>query len=165
MKKQDVIKKFRDGHKKMMDAIRQLDNRQMTEEKVLIDWTVKDILVHLSAWSREAVKEIDRVLKDKSIWPTLYNCKEGEDKFNEKVIRENKDKSLEMVIKEWKNSFESEMKKLEDVSKEEWLYQSKNKKWRDGSPVTVFSLYGYEYQGEQHEAAHATQIRKYFERK
>lgn len=162
MEKQKVMQAFEASHQKMADVIQKLSKEQMVKEKVLDDWSVKDILAHLSAWSWEAIKEIDRVLQNKATWHKLFE-KKGEDKFNKREVAKRKKRSLEKIIDEWEKSFQAEMARVEKLTKREWLHQSNRDKWRDGRPVTVFSLYGYEYQGEDHEAAHAKQIREYFD--
>lgn len=162
MEKQEVIQTFKAGHQKMADVVQKLSEEQMVKEKVLDDWSVKDILAHLSAWSWEAQKEIDRVLQSKATWHKLYFEKEGEDKFNKKEVAKRKKRSLEKIIDEWEESFRAEMTRLGELTEEEWTHQSDQDRWGDGTPVTVFSLYGYQYQGEDHEAAHAKQIRRHF---
>lgn len=163
MEKQRVIETFRAGHQKMADVIRQLSKEQMVKEKILGSWSIKDILAHLSAWSLEAVKETDRILENKATWHKLYFEKEGEDKFNKREVARCKNRSLEEIIHEWEESFQAEMTRLEELTEEECLHQSNQERWGDGKPVTVYSLYGYEYQGEDHEAAHAKQIQGHFD--
>lgn len=162
MDKLKVIRDFKAGHRAMVDVIQKLSQRQLEEEKIIDNWTVKDILAHLSAWSLEVIKEIDRVLKNKPTWPKLYYSIKGEDKFNLEAVVKRKNKSLETVVQEWEQSFQIEIKKLEKLSGQEWLHQSNGDQWEDGRPVTVFSLFDYEYQDEQHETAHAKQISQHF---
>ncbi len=162
MEKQEVIQLFKAGHQRMVEVVQKLSGEQMMGEKIFTDWTVKDILAHLGAWSWEAQKEIDRVLQDQPTWHKRFAKGKGEDAFNKEEVAKRRGKSLGDVIREWEESFELEMGRLSKLSEEEWTHQSKGDKWEDGTPVTVSSLYKYEYEGENHEAAHAKQIEKHF---
>lgn len=162
MEKHKVIQISKFGHQKVEDVIQKLSKEQMVEEKVLGDWSVKDILAHLSAWSWEVVKEIDRILQNKATWHRHYFEKKGEDGFNQREVAKRKSRSLKSIVYEWEESFQAEMSRLDTLTEEEWVHQSNQDKWKDGKPITVFSLYDYEYQGEQHETAHAQQIRENF---
>jgi len=160
---QQAIDYFSSGHRKMQETIARLSEKQMTKELVLDDWTVKDILAHLAAWSGEAVAEIDRILNNKATWHILYPTDEDTSKFNEPEVVKRRSRTLQEVINEWETNFEAEMKRISELTAEQWERQSGNDVWpEEGNPVTPSSLYGYEYNGEQHEAGHASQINKHF---
>lgn len=110
------------------------------------------------AWNWEAIKEVDRVLSNKATLPVFYENKAQEDEFNRKEVEKRKDKSWKEILKEWDNSFWTQIKRMEQVSEDEWKHQSRNQFWSDGTPVTVYSLFAYEYGGEGHEGGHAKQI-------
>lgn len=158
----EVVSAFREGHARMLEVVSMLSEQQMTEEPVLDEWTVKDIIAHLAAWSIDARLEIDRVLNDAPAWVKLYDSDEGVTDFNERAIATRRFKQLSEVIEEWKAAFEAEMSRVESLTDDEWNHQSGTDVWKDGNKVTVFSLYSYEYLGEQHEAAHARQIKNHF---
>lgn len=162
MEKQKVIQSFKAGHEKMKDVMQGLTKKQMVEEKVLGDWSVKDILAHLSAWSWEAIEEINRVLQNKASWHRLDIEKDWTDRFNQMEIAKRRKRSLRAVIDEWEKSFQAEIARLEQLTKEDWFHQSGQDRWENGTPVTVHSLYDYEYQGENHEAGHAKEIKRHF---
>lgn len=162
MNKDAVVKTFQSGHRKMAEVISRLDNKQKTEENVVGNWTVKDILAHLSAWAIEATKEVDRVLQNNPTWPSLYFKEKGENDFNQREVLKRRKWSLDKVMREWKESFQLEIARVRKLTDKEWNHQSNQDKWGDGAPVTVASLYGYEYLGENHEGAHARQIKEHF---
>lgn len=49
---------------------------------------------------------------------------------------------------------------MEKLTDKQWKHQSGDQTWRDGNPVTVYSLFAYEYEGEGREDGHAKQIKK-----
>jgi hypothetical protein len=50
---------------------------------------------------------------------------------------------------------------MEKFTEEQWKHQSGNQTWSDGTPVTIYSLFGYVYEGEGHEGGHAKQIQRF----
>lgn len=162
MDKQEVIKAHEADHREMGETIQRLSKEEMAREKVLGDWTVKDILAHLNAWAWECVKEIDRVLQNGATWHRVYPDEKGESKLNKREIRKRRDKGLKEILQEWEESFQALINRIEKLSDKEWCHQSSNDMWGDGKPMTVMSLFDYEYKGEGHEAAHATQIKRHF---
>jgi len=140
----------------------------MPEELVFISntigtWSVRDIIAHLAAWNWEAIEEVGRVLKNAATWPDRYEDKAGEDAFNWKAVEKCKAMLWPEVLKDWDDSFWVQIKKMEQIQDKEWAYQCRGHSWKDGSPVTVFSLFSNEYEGEGHEGGHAKQIRKYLD--
>lgn len=61
-----IIKRRKDGYRKLKDAISSLSKQQMTNVPVLEDWTVKGIIAHLAAWNWELIVDIERILHHKA---------------------------------------------------------------------------------------------------
>lgn len=129
----------------------------MTRSKVLGDWSVKDIIGHISAWNWEIMKSIDEVLMKKAPW---YLTK-GETEFNMIEVEKRRNWPLKEVLEEWERSFDSLIYRIEDISADEWNIQT-GLSWAEGAPVTIESLFRYRYRGEGHEGGHALQISNYY---
>lgn len=162
MKKEEIIEILKADHQGLAKVLDLLSSQQLEEVKILGDWNVKDVLAHLVEWNCECLAEIDRVLGDKATWQKFYESEEGEDEFNRKAIEKWKGKSLKEVLEEWEKSFQAWIKRIEELNEKEWKYQSKGDVWSNGEPVTVQSLFDYEYEGASHESGHAKQIKDFF---
>lgn len=159
MNKQHTIQFLKDNHQKLKEVINKLEKKQMAKD-IIVKWTVKDILAHISAWNLELVKATDELLNNQEPW--FVNEKEcTETEFNESETRKRKSWSLDQVLEEWQGSFEKLIKKIESLSSNEWEYQTAFK-WGGKIPVSVNSLFEYTYKGEGHEGGHAKQIKEYF---
>jgi hypothetical protein len=165
MTKQEAINSIQAGHERLRESIGTLMDEQMTTIHIVENWTVKDILAHLAAWSWEYKKEIKRVLSNKATWHKLYADEEGESEFNKKEVKKRQTRTLAAVIAEWETSFQSTVETIQSLSHDEWMHQSGNDTWKDGRPLTVSSLFDYAYQGADHEGGHARQIANYFQGK
>jgi len=121
------------------------------------DWSVKDVIAHISAWNLEITRSIDEVLQRKAPW----YLNKGETAFNIAEVEKRRDWSLQEVLDEWESSFDSLTHRIEEITAEEWNIDT-GLSWADGSAVTMASLFGYRYRGEGHEGGHALQIREYY---
>jgi hypothetical protein len=63
MKKQQVISKLEQAWEAFNDAYAGLSDEQMVQPGVTGDWSVKDILAHVSWWEEEALKHLPHILE------------------------------------------------------------------------------------------------------
>jgi hypothetical protein len=89
----------------------------------------------------------------------IENVDEG---FNKEQVEKRKNQSLEESLKEFEESYQALITKVENLTDEQWLHQSGEACWKgkSGQPITVFSMFDYTYGGEYHEAGHAKQIKE-----
>ncbi len=158
----ETIKRFKKEHEQFFTLVSSLSEKTVQKPNTLGNWSVKDIVAHLAAWNWEVLDEAIRILNNQASWPDRYEGNKGEDEFNKKGIARRKNMSWKEVLKDWDDSFWAEIKQMENFSESEWRHQSDTQCWADGSPVTVYSLYAYEYEGEGHEGGHGKQILKKF---
>jgi hypothetical protein len=157
LNKEEVIKFFKDDHKKLVSVIEQLDKSWITERKVTESWSVKDIIAHISAWNWDIIRQIDDILVNRKPWYVDMR----EDSFNMREVQKRGKWSLDKILDEWHNSFEALISRMDALSEVEWAFQAEFN-WPDGSAVTIQSLFGYRYRGEGHEGGHAKQIEEHF---
>lgn len=163
--RQETIERFTEEHERLKELALSLPEMQIIEQKVVGEWTIKDIIAHLAAWNWEIIDETRRVLEDKATWPGKYEDEKGEEKFNRRQVEERKDKSFKEIIEEWDDSFKALKRLMENLSQWDWTHRSGKQKWRDGKPVTLYSLFSYEYGGQGHEGGHAKQISEFLGRR
>lgn len=148
---------FREDHRKLKQTLAKLTESQIVNEIIMGDWSVKDVIAHISAWNLEITRSIDEVLQRKAPW----YLNKGETAFNIAEVEKRRDWSLQEVLDEWESSFDSLTHRIEEITAEEWNIDT-GLSWADGSAVTMASLFGYRYRGEGHEGGHALQIREYY---
>ena len=83
MNQEETILFFKTDHQKLENIISKLTRKQMTEEMVQGNWTVKDIIAHISAWNWELITQTDLVLSGRRPW--YSNTTEAE--FNDEAVR------------------------------------------------------------------------------
>ncbi len=159
MNKNKTIEFLNENHQKMEFIVNSLHKEEMLQHQIVKAWNIKDILAHLTAWNFEIGKSIDVVLKNEDLWFRTKN----EEEFNKIQVNSRKSYTLQEVIDEWKSSFNKLIKKLESFTCQKWEHDS-GFTWKDGSKITVESLFEYRYRGLGHEGGHAVQIEEYFGR-
>lgn len=161
--RQKTIEQYKKEHERLKKLVLSLPEEQVLKSNTAGEWSIKDIVAHLAAWNWEAIDEVDRVSKDKATWPARYEDKAGEDEFNRKAVEKRRSMSWGEVLNDWDESFWTQIRRMERISEDEWKYQSRNQLWSDGTPVTIYSLFAYEYEGEGHEGGHARQLKRVLE--
>ncbi|MFX0107362.1 MAG: DinB family protein, partial [Candidatus Hodarchaeota archaeon] len=141
-----MLRFFREDHRKLKGVISKLSKSQMVKDKVLGNWSVKDIIAHISAWNFEITISVDDILQKKAPW---YLTK-SETAFNIAAVEKRREWTQTEVLDEWEKSFDSLIHRIEELTTEEWNIET-GLSWSDGSPVTMESLFGYRYRGEGHE--------------
>ena len=157
MDQEETLQFFKNDHQKLVNVLSTLNESQMRTDRVQGDWTVKDIIAHISAWNWELIKQTELVLSGKKPWYTDMT----EEEFNIRAVGMREAWSLEKVLSEWRESFEALISRLKQLSHDEWTFELDDE-WPEGGKITVASIFGYRYHEEGHEGGHAKVIRKYF---
>lgn len=154
---EEVIRGLKKEHEEMREALKGLLNDELTKAPIFEDsaWTIKDILAHVSAWHWQLVEDVNLILNNKKPW---YVGEEGvEDEFNKREVERRKDWPIERVSQEWEDSLVAVIQRIEPLTNEEWTRKTSHT-WEDGTPLTVHSLFEYDYECANHEGGHAKQI-------
>lgn len=79
------------------DSYAGLPEERLVEPGVVEDWSVKDILVHVTAWEREALHHLPVVIADGR--PPRYAEQGGIDAFNARAAEAGRRRSLDEVLR------------------------------------------------------------------
>lgn len=150
MQKKKAIEIFKSGHKEFQSLLKLLTPDQLANISVLENWTVKDIISHLSAWNFAQAKEIDNILSGKPTWRRLYKTVKDQNEFNKKAVEERKNRDIQEIIREWEKSFDTLIKRLENLTDEEW-----------NNYPNLPLLFHYEKEGLSDEGRHAKEVKRF----
>lgn len=97
MKKQQILDKINIAWQDLQGAVEGLTAGQMTQPGVTGDWSVKDILAHVTWWEEECLKYLPVILEGGQ--PPRYSVMYGGiDAFNARMTAEKRSLSLEEVL-------------------------------------------------------------------
>lgn len=93
MQKQQLLDKIDKTWTELHDAYAGLSEAQMTEPGVGGEWSVQDILAHVTTWEEEALAHLPTILAGKT--PPRYSVTHGGvDAFNAQMVERNRSRSL-----------------------------------------------------------------------
>ncbi len=97
MDKHQLLRKLDIAWMALIDSFAGLTEARMTQPGVTADWSVKDILGHVTAWEEEALKHLPHILEGKRP-PKYADLYGGIDAFNALKTTENRERSLAEVL-------------------------------------------------------------------
>ena len=112
--KAEFLEQIRLSRAELDEVINQLDPKSMTTPGVAGDWSVKDILAHVTWHEREMLNLVKaHALVGSDLWNLPL------DQRNEAIYQENKNKVLKDVLAESKAVYESMMREMQTLSEED----------------------------------------------
>lgn len=75
----------------------QLSDEQMLQPGVVDDWTMKDVLAHISAWERMFIGWIEALLRGETPDRPEFFSEEWTDRVNARVYEESRERTLDDV--------------------------------------------------------------------
>lgn len=97
MNKQQLLIKIERAWSALQASVADLSDAQKTQPGVTADWSVKDILGHVTAWEEEALHHLPRIREGKRP-PKYSDLYGGIDAFNALKTEENRHRSLDEVM-------------------------------------------------------------------
>jgi hypothetical protein len=99
MRREQLLQRIDTAWTAFKDAYAGLSNEQLREPGVVDDWSVKDILAHVTTWEEEALKYLPLILVEGR--PPRYSATYGGiDAFNAQMAKEKRDLSLSEVLRQ-----------------------------------------------------------------
>lgn len=130
--KEKLLQKIEASRKQLQEVLGQVDRSQMTQPGVVGEWSVKDVVAHLTAWEDMMVTWL--VDYPKGV-PVERPTSDAEfDEWNERIYLQNKDKPLEEVLRAFDSAHEMTLQALHDTP-EEVLFEAGRYAYRGGLPL------------------------------
>lgn len=124
MKKIQVIEMLDQAWKDFQDSYSGLSDAEMVKQGVTGDWSVKDIIAHVSWWEEEALKHLPEVVQ--GIRPQRYSVLFGGiDAFNALMTEKWRGLTLEEVLKQTDETHRKLLEYLKGVPEEHFTSDSR----------------------------------------
>jgi hypothetical protein len=155
MNKTTILEKLGSGHQQMLEAIDGLSEEAMLQPGVVGDWSVKDILNHLSHWEAELVTLLWQVQQGQKPFVTSHSV-EVIEKLNQQWYLEGFERSLEMVMADFRGVRKQTIRRVEALTDDD-LTQPNRYLWLKGKSLAdKIATYSFE-----HETEHMDSIREW----
>lgn len=102
MKKEEILDQMDNSREAMLVLLEPLPDEALLKSGVLGNWSIADILVHLTAWESEMVTGLLRVDQGKKPERLLAAFADVEG-FNNRCIADNSCRDLDLIFADWHN--------------------------------------------------------------
>ena len=158
MNKSETLTALRVNRDALLAALDELSVSALQEPGFMVDWSVKDILTHLTACEAELVTWLAQARQGKK--PSNTNLTPAQvDEQNAQWHKEYKDRPLDRVLADFRAVRGQTIKQVESLAEEDLNYPQRYS-WLRGSPLWEW----IEGEAFGHEAEHTAQIKAWRER-
>jgi hypothetical protein len=154
MTKEELLQRIEAGWTRLQRSLDGLTEEQMHTPGVVEEWTIKDVLAHITAWQTRLITAMFKV--GKGFTPETIEGGRTVDQMNAMWYREMKDRPFEQVWDDLELSYDQLLRRLEDFSEKD-LFDPRRYKWMKGQPFERY-IAGDSY---EHYEEHAEQIEKW----
>jgi len=159
MKKEELISALTTGRAELLTAIEDIPQQEMTIPGIVGQWSLKDMLVHLTRWEAELVKLLWQA-KQGTTPTTIHFTPETVDQVNERWYQQSSSRSMDVVWDDFLKVREQTIRRVDGFGEQE-LNDVDYYPWLDSSPLWKWiadDSFG-------HEAEHIEDIRAWRSRK
>jgi len=152
MNKSKVLENLHGSHQQILDAISGLSDQLIQQAGAEGEWSVKDILNHLSHWESELVTILWRIQAGQE--PSVPSHTSAEiDSLNQQWYQEGLKRPLAMVIEDFKGVRKQTIRRVEGFSEEELTNPDRYPFMRGKPLAKKIAIYTFE-----HDLEHLDQI-------
>jgi uncharacterized damage-inducible protein DinB len=124
MNRQQLLQKLDKAWTEIKESYADLSDSQLTEPGVMGDWSVKDILAHMTTWEEEALKHLPVIIKEGR--PPRYSTQYGGiDAFNALMAERKHDLSLADVLQQQEETHRRLIDYLQSVPEEQFTRETR----------------------------------------
>ncbi len=134
MDKAKILDGMRTKYAALEDILAPLDEPQMTTEGVNGDWSIKDVLAHISAWHLRLLDRLHAATWNEE--PTLSGVVTDEEvaRLNEQFYKENKSRPLHDVLTDFRTTYLQIVDVVQAMNEED-LIDPHRFAWMRGNPL------------------------------
>jgi hypothetical protein len=123
MDKQQLLKRLATAWTALKESYTGLSNAQLLEPGVMGEWSVKDILTHVTVWEEEALKYLPLISKGEK--PPRYTRYGGIDAFNAQMIEQKRSLALSVVLSQLDEMHRRLVSYLQSVPEEHFIGETR----------------------------------------
>lgn len=146
MTKQKLLADLCAENEKWEALLAQIGEDRMDEPGVIADWSIKDIVAHLTGWRRRMVDRLQAAQRQAGEPPPPWPAHlEGEDEINEWIYQANRNRPVHVVLAEARQLFQQLLAAIEALPEAE-LMDPHRFAWTDGQQMTAAGFFAHFHQ-------------------
>jgi hypothetical protein len=123
MERQQLLKRLEKAWTAIKESYANLTDSQLTEPGVMGNWSVKDILAHVTTWEEEALKYLPLIMKGEK--PPRYIQYGGIDAFNAQMTEQKRGLALSEVLRQSDETHHRLIDYLQSVPEEHFTQETR----------------------------------------
>jgi uncharacterized protein (TIGR03083 family) len=123
MNRQQLLNKLNKAWAEIKESYAGLSDSQLAEPGVTGDWSVKDILAHVTTWEEEALKYLPLIIEGGR--PPRYKTYGGIDAFNAQRTEQKRSLSLSEVLRQLDETHERLIDYVRSVPEEQFTRETR----------------------------------------
>lgn len=156
MNKAELIEALQNERHCFENLLEELTDETLELPGVIDEWSVKDLLAHITMWEAELVKLLWQAKQGRR--PTTVHFQAATvDERNAKWYQQNKERPLEAVLNDYESVRRQTIRRVKDLSESE-LTDSQRFPWLDDQPLWHWIA----EDSYKHEAEHREQIQNWW---
>ena len=155
MKKTELIQALKDSRASFLAAIEGLPDEALLQPGVVGEWSIRDLLVHLTLWEAELVTVLYYVKQGRKP-PAGVIASEDMDAKNARWHAENKDRPLDVARADFTAVREQTLRRVRSLTQAD-LERADKQPWLQATPLMAWIA----SDTFEHEAEHIQQIREW----
>jgi hypothetical protein len=155
LNKAEILAALEAGREAFLELIEDISEEEMEQPGVVEDWSVKDILAHLTRWEAELIKLLWQARQGEKP-TTIHFTSVKIDETNARWHAESQSRSLERVLDDFHGVRNQTIRRVEAFSNKD-LTDPNRFPWLGGQPLSKW-IAGDSF---EHEAEHAADIRRW----
>jgi hypothetical protein len=153
MNKTEILTSLAEGRDSLLESIQGLSGKELEEPGVIGEWSVKDILIHLTHWEAELVKLLWQAKQ--GVTPTTVHFDPASvDEINAQWFKESQFRPFKIAMDDFLGVRKQTIRRVEELSVEE-LTDPYYFPWLSDQPLWEWIA----NDSFEHEAEHEAQIR------
>lgn len=158
MDKTELLEALEDGRQELVEMLEDLPDEVMLKPGVCGDWSIKDILAHLTQWEGQTVTLLFQASQGDRKPTTAHFGKETVDEVNQRWYEAGKERPLERVWEDWVSVRKQMIRRVTAFSDTD-LNDPQRYSWLKGEPLwQIIANNTFEHDDE-----HADGIREFLE--
>ena len=159
MSKEKLIEEIQIEHLHLERTLDKISRQQMVTPGVMDDWTVKDLLAHITVWELRMIRWLEQTVRDEvpemlppgMTWDDL-------DQWNEQTYQKHRHRDLDEVLADFKLSYSQALNVVQDISEDD-LIDPNRYAWRDGRPLWEMVAANTSWHYKEHEETITTWLK------
>ena len=159
MSKEKLIEDIQIERLHLERTLEKISRQQMVTPGVMDDWTVKDLLAHITVWELRMIRWLEQTVRDEvpemlppgMTWDDL-------DQWNEQTYQKHRNRDLDEVLADFELSYPQALSAVQGISEED-LIDPGRYAWRDGRPLWEMVAANTSWHYKEHEETITTWLK------